>query len=349
MTQGDTVIKAINNLGGIATLKQIYEEVKNLLDFDWETKTPEASIRRLVRHTAGVYVVRTGVYSTNPQNANASYLYRKMVDKSLLTEGFSIPKKEQPLFHALTGGAIHVGEERPVKFIIDGQEYECSFKNQIYDRQVYANHSDVVQFRYSPNSPLAKKFRQLFPVVDAYVKTEMKRKVAENDRRNIRYPEELQEYIILNATPLPDVFVVDIETRSMKEEAKSEITSMNELDFETSFVPRMDEEATLVEKTKTIKVRQLDRSIGDGLKKLYNYHCQMTGELVGEPYGVHCVEAHHLIPFTKSMNNNPDNIIIISPSYHRIIHQAKPEWIPEEKAFHFPNGLVEKVKINKHL
>lgn len=349
MTQGDTVINAINNLGGVATLKQIYEEVQRLPEFDWATKTPEATIRRLVRHTDGVYVVRTGVYTTNPTNADSSYLYRKLVDKSLLTEGFSIPKKEQPLFHALTGGAIHVGEERPVKFIIDGQEYECNFKNQIYDRTIYPNHSDVVQFRYSPNSPLAKKFQQLFPVVDAYVKAEMKRKELEHDKRNIKYPKELQEYIIINATPLPDVFVIDIESVGMKQEAKSEISAMNELDFETSYVPKMDDSATIKEVNKTVKVRQLDRSIGDGLKKLYNFQCQMTGEFVGEPYGVQCVEAHHLIPFTKSMNNNPSNIIILSPSYHRIIHKAKPEWDRENLAFKFPNGLVEKVKINKHL
>lgn len=49
------------------------------------------------------------------------------------------------------------------------------------------------------------------------------------------------------------------------------------------------------------------------------------------------------------MNNNPSNIIILSPSYHRIIHTAKAEWIAKDKVFKFPNGLEEKVKINKHL
>ncbi len=75
----------------------------------------------------------------------------------------------------------------------------------------------------------------------------------------------------------------------------------------------------------------------------------MTGELVGEPYGVTCVEAHHIIPFTESMNNDTSNIIILSPSYHRIIHKAKPVFDRPSLSFHFPNGLVERVKIDKHL
>lgn len=51
----------------------------------------------------------------------------------------------------------------------------------------------------------------------------------------------------------------------------------------------------------------------------------------------------------KSMNNDTSNIIILSPSYHRIVHKANPVWDNENLAFRFPNGLVEKVKLNKHL
>lgn len=103
------------------------------------------------------------------------------------------------------------------------------------------------------------------------------------------------------------------------------------------------------EMTRLQKIRHIDRSIGDSLKRLYDYRCQMTGEKVGEPYDVFVVEAHHIIPFTESMNNDTSNIIIISPSYHRIIHKAKPVFDRPTLSFHFPNGLVEKIKVNKHL
>ena len=50
----------------------------------------------------------------------------------------------------------------------------------------------------------------------------------------------------------------------------------------------------------------------------------------------------------ERMNNDTSNIIIISPSYHRIIHKAKPVFDRTNLSFHFANGLVENVKIVLH-
>ena len=147
---------------------------------------------------------------------------------------------------------------------------------------------------------------------------------------------------------MPNVFVADCITTAMKAEVKTEITTLNELDFETLEL-REDKNASIKEITRLQKVRQLDRSIGDSLKMLYDYRCQMTGEKVGEAYSAMVVEAHHIIPFTESLNNDTTNIIILSPSYHRIIHKVKPEFDREQLAFCFPNGLIDKVKLNKHL
>ena len=125
-------------------------------------------------------------------------------------------------------------------------------------------------------------------------------------------------------------------------------SSFAELDFET-FEPREDKIATIKQMTRLQKVRQLDRSIGDSLKQLYDFRCQMTGERIGEAFCTLVVEAHHIIPFTESMNNDTSNIIIISPNYHRIIHRTKAEFDREQLAFIFPNGLIDKVRLNKHL
>lgn len=89
--------------------------------------------------------------------------------------------------------------------------------------------------------------------------------------------------------------------------------------------------------------------IGDSLKRLYGYRCQMTGERIGDRYDAIVVEAHHIVPFTQSMNNDSSNLIILSPSYHRIIHATKPEWDPTNLAFRYANGVVDKVLLNKHL
>lgn len=56
-----------------------------------------------------------------------------------------------------------------------------------------------------------------------------------------------------------------------------------------------------------------------------------------------------IISFTESMNNDTSNIIILLPSYHCIIHKVKPTSDRKHLKFCFPNGFVEKVKIDKHL
>lgn len=63
MTQNQAVIEAIENLGGSASLGDIYKIAINNPDCKWGTKTPQASIRRIVRHTDGIYVIRKGLYA----------------------------------------------------------------------------------------------------------------------------------------------------------------------------------------------------------------------------------------------------------------------------------------------
>jgi hypothetical protein len=49
------------------------------------------------------------------------------------------------------------------------------------------------------------------------------------------------------------------------------------------------------------------------------------------------------------MNNNTSNIIILSPNYHRIIHKTEAKFDRKQMAFIFPNGLIDKIRLNKHL
>jgi predicted HNH restriction endonuclease len=60
-------------------------------------------------------------------------------------------------------------------------------------------------------------------------------------------------------------------------------------------------------------------------------------------------EAHHIIQFIETQNNNADNLIVLCPNHHRIIHTAKPIFDYAEKAFIYNNSLVETLKINDHL
>ena len=126
--------------------------------------------------------------------------------------------------------------------------------------------------------------------------------------------------------------------------------SVSESEYESGiFEPRFDINARLIEVNRIQRVRRLDRSIADSLKAVYDYRCQITGEKMGERYGCNIVEAHHIEYFTQSLNNDTSNIIIVNPAFHRIIHQASPTFDRKRLAFIFPNGVIEKVTLDKHL
>lgn len=63
MTQAQAVIETIEKLGGIATLNQINQHVFEVEDCVWKTKTPFASVRRIVQQTKGIYKIKPGLYA----------------------------------------------------------------------------------------------------------------------------------------------------------------------------------------------------------------------------------------------------------------------------------------------
>ena len=63
MTQAQAVIETIEKLGGIATLNQINQHVFEVKDCVWKTKTPFASVRRIVQQTKGIYKIKPGLYA----------------------------------------------------------------------------------------------------------------------------------------------------------------------------------------------------------------------------------------------------------------------------------------------
>jgi 5-methylcytosine-specific restriction enzyme A len=144
--------------------------------------------------------------------------------------------------------------------------------------------------------------------------------------------------------------LLDYLTANDNEIIDNQITMLDEEEFEMSInYQKEDNSARIEEKMQLVKVRKLDRSICDNLKLLYENRCQITGVNFCENYNVSVVEAHHIDYFVKSQNNNSENIIIISPNYHRLIHKLNPIFDRPNLLFKFDNGLVEKIKLNLHL
>lgn len=62
MKQYEAVIHTIEKLGGLATLGQINQNIFEVKECKWKTKTPFASIRRIVQTNKDIFKIKPGLY-----------------------------------------------------------------------------------------------------------------------------------------------------------------------------------------------------------------------------------------------------------------------------------------------
>ena len=63
MKQHTAVIQALEQLGGQSTLANLYVETMKIKDCEWKTKTPFASIRRIVQTRREIFRIRPGLWA----------------------------------------------------------------------------------------------------------------------------------------------------------------------------------------------------------------------------------------------------------------------------------------------
>lgn len=140
---------------------------------------------------------------------------------------------------------------------------------------------------------------------------------------------------------IPDMLTVS-------ENDKKIITEFSESDYE-SIINSSDPTARIQQKVAVSNVRIYDRKIPDGLKILYNHRCQICGATAMVMYGVDVSETHHIDYFTKSMNNNPKNIVILCPNHHRIAHKGHAVFDANTHTFTYENAKTDSLLLNLHL
>ena len=270
-------------------------------------------------------------------------ILQKDVDMSVLREGMSIPAIFQELFYQKIGIRLNKGESCKIRLRVENSEYDAILKNYDFDQSKYPGHPDVLQIRYSPTSPLANKLREVFSQTNGIVQQYLSERV--DRRKQLRIPDEKKEYLAIYGTDNTGDLLVDCIIHSEYQREVQVIQNIDERSFETA----IDENAAIIEQIGIMKIRRISRAIGDNLKQLYGYRCQICGEYIGEKYGSRLIHAHHIDFFTRSLNNDASNIMIVCPNHHGIIHDKKPEYCRSEKTFIYPNGLHEGLKINLHL
>lgn len=110
-----------------------------------------------------------------------------------------------------------------------------------------------------------------------------------------------------------------------------------------------DETASLNRNVKKVMERTYSKHKVDMLKRLYAYRCQICGKNVGAEYGTNIAEAHHIRYFSKSVDNSSDNLLIVCPNHHRLIHALDPEFDFEKLQYIYPDGKIEKIILDLHL
>lgn len=281
---------------------------------------------------------------------DSQFILQKEVNWSLLNHGLPIPVSVWNLFHAWDANILNHGASRQIKIMIGRDMYDAALINQNFNQQKFPGHRDIIQIRYSENSPIAKRLRSVFYKSFEYLAAQ--RQLEENNRKQVSLPDNLREFIRMYFTSSPDVFCIECCTDEEYQQVASTLSRMPEEMYEAcddDSIFMEDKSASIIEKERIVKYRKIDRSIIKMLKEHYGYRDEITGEKIGSEYGESVVEAHHIDYFTTSQNNDTTNIIIISPNYHRIIHKNNPVFNRKKFQFEFSNGEILGLKLYDHL
>lgn len=274
------------------------------------------------------------------------FIYKKIVDQSVLREGFTIPVKRQGLFYENMNIILTQGERKRIKLLIDGRDFQAELINQTFDRTKYPTHKEMLQIRYQKNGALSKHLQAIFSASFSTISS-VKSSADGQQKRQIKLPEHDCEYMAFYSTAFDDALSVDCITRNDISETGKLIRKFDEFEVEQLF--QTDKTATIIEREHTVKIRKLDRTISENLKRLYGFKCQICGMFVGERYDTTIVHTHHIEYFSKSLNNDAKNIMVTCPNHHSIIHATNPRFNRKNLTFLYPNGLTEGLAVNMHL
>lgn len=277
------------------------------------------------------------------------FVFKKEVNWSLLNQGMSIPVEFQFIFKERLKELQNKGNKIDIKIVLETEAYHVNLINQKFNKNQYYGHKDIIQIRYTEKSDISKHLKRIFKTSYDYI-LQKRNDPLYIKKSGIKIPGEIKEYFVLYCTEFNDVFYAECIDKLEYEAERFEILSLKEEEAELELnYNAIDHTSRIEELFRCVKVRKLNKAMGENLKLLYNYKCQICGTNFSIGYGCNISESHHIEYFTKSMNNDMKNIIILCPNHHSIIHKTNPIFKREKVSFIYPNGLVERIKINVHL
>ncbi len=123
MKQNEAVILTLEKLGGVATLGQLNQEVFKIKDCEWKTKTPFASIRRIVQLDTNIFKIKPGLYGLKKMKS-------EIENRGIIIEtGKNIDSKEfQEFNHSYYQGLLLiVGKLKGLSTFVPNQDKNRKF------------------------------------------------------------------------------------------------------------------------------------------------------------------------------------------------------------------------------
>lgn len=276
-----------------------------------------------------------------------NYVYKKEIDWSTLMEGFTLPLDNQVIFLQNMENFLQRGQSKIIHFFMNGKTYDAKIVN--VNNSVEKRKKDAYQIRYPRNGELSQVLQQYFFKSMSYIKM-IRESRDPKDRSYIKLPDGLKEYLAIYTTEYEDTFLLEPIVQDDFQVMKKAIQGMRERTVENEIEYEMEDKSSGIEKKlQIVKIRKLNRKIGENLKLLYGYRCQICGQVIGEKYGSHIAEAHHIDYFFNSLNNDANNQMIVCPNHHSVIHDANPVFDRRRMVYRFDNGVEERISLNKHL
>ncbi len=124
MKQNEAVIHTIEKLGGIATLGQLNQEVFKIPECEWKTKTPYASIRRIVQLDKNIYKIKPGLYALTKFKS-------KFESMGIISEDVRDTEKFSEFNHSYYQGLLlEIGNMKGMSTYIPAQDKNKIFLNK---------------------------------------------------------------------------------------------------------------------------------------------------------------------------------------------------------------------------
>lgn len=121
MKQYEAVIEAMKQYGGYATLGQLYQTAPNIPGSDWKTKTPFASIRRIVQIRDEFFKIRPGLWALTSEKEKVMRLFSEE----------QAPEKEKEYTHSFFQGLlVEIGNLKGFQTFIPAQDKNKPFSQK---------------------------------------------------------------------------------------------------------------------------------------------------------------------------------------------------------------------------